>query len=152
MLTCLATCKKEENPRDQYAVAVCKVGETVLLGHLNCVLNENLITIEKIHGKVSRLPINLRKTWKFSTAKLLHYTRYYQLNSSYPPTKRYIIQHMLSCVSVDMTHYIILDHMIHTYLMRLEGVQYSRPSIFINWEWSRSVSTVSRTHRHHGCH
>ena len=29
LLTCLTTCKKEENLRDWYTVAVCKVGETV---------------------------------------------------------------------------------------------------------------------------
>ena len=40
--------QKEENQRDRYAVAVCKVGETV--GYLNCVLIKSLI--EKIiYGK-----------------------------------------------------------------------------------------------------
>jgi len=51
-----------------------KVGETV--GHLNCVLDESLITIdkknsqEKFHGMY---PINPRKPWTFSTATFALY-------------------------------------------------------------------------------
>ena len=68
VLTCLAICKKEENQRDRYTVAVCKVGETV--GHLNCVCYESLITIAtKIHGKSFAVANKSAKTAKVFHSK-----------------------------------------------------------------------------------
>jgi len=61
--TCLATCKKEESLRDQYAAVVCILVETV--GHLNCARDESLITIEtKIHRKSFTVANKSAKTTK----------------------------------------------------------------------------------------
>ena len=76
------------NPRDRYAIAVCKAGDEIV-GHLlrnistmclififylarwNHLLHYNMT--EKFAGKFSRLEANPRKPRKFSTANDLHY-------------------------------------------------------------------------------
>ena len=74
-------CKNEPgNPRDWYAVTVCKAGDEIV-GHLprnisimhSIFIRRGGIIYWKLAGKLLQLEANLWKPWKFSTANDLHY-------------------------------------------------------------------------------